>query len=371
MDSVLTYMGNKREAGGLLKWAFDEATEYLGRVPDSVGEGFSGSGAATDHLMRLSPKAKWYINDCSPACVAVAKSRLAAMDPKVKQEGGGLVMRLNAEADSKQGRALPSSVAYISKYWAPASTQPKAGERVYYTTQNGRRLDVLRNGIDKAPEPIRDLLLGPLLVEASKHNNTCGNFGAFYKDRNGVGAVGGSKSQDLKRITKPITLTIPPPYPLAKNASTPDISQLDVQAWAESLPPVDFVYLDPPYNKHPYSIYYFLLDIIADWSKPEVPDTYRGQPKGWARSDFNSTVKARGAIERLVKALPAKVIAMSYHDAGLVSVKDLHDMLSKYGKVKSITADHTPYRCMQGQAGYKREGEAVKRNEQMWLLFKN
>ena len=48
---------------------------------------------------------------------------------------------------------------------------------------------------------------------------------------------------------------------------------------------LDIVYYDPPYNKHPYNIYYFLLDIVNNMDLDiEVPDTYRGQPKGWKKS---------------------------------------------------------------------------------------
>lgn len=371
MDNVLTYMGNKREAKGLIEWALSEATNALGHTPRSAGDGFFGSGAAAQHLMQLAPAAQWYLNDISPACVAVAKSRLAAATPAVVQEGKAVAEALNAEADARDSRALPRALRYVSEHWAPSTQTPKSGERVYFTCQNGRRLDVLRHGIEQQGGATRDLLLGPLLVQASKHNNTCGNFGAYYKDAAGIGAVGGSKSQDLGRITRPIVLTLPTPFPLAKSAPVPEITQVDAQAWARSLPPLDFVYLDPPYNKHPYSIYYFLLDMLAQWDKPEIPNSYRGQPKGWARSDYNSVVRAEGALDALVAALPAKVIAMSYHDAGIVTEERIRKMLEKHGKVKSITASHTPYRCMQGQAGYKRVGEAVPRKEQMWILVKD
>ena len=58
------------------------------------------------------------------------------------------------------------------------------------------------------------------------------------------------------------------------------ISQQDTNTWIKTIPEVDLVYYDPPYNKHPYNIYYFLLDIINNWdTNIEIPDTYRGQPK--------------------------------------------------------------------------------------------
>ena len=59
--------------------------------------------------------------------------------------------------------------------------------------------------IKQIPEKYRCYLLAPLLVQASIHNNTNGQFSAFYKDENGLGKYGGKKEIDLKRITKDIS----------------------------------------------------------------------------------------------------------------------------------------------------------------------
>ena len=37
------------------------------------------------------------------------------------------------------------------------------------------------------------------------------------------------------------------------------VSQGDTKHWTKQIPELDLVYYDPPYNKHPYCIYYFLL----------------------------------------------------------------------------------------------------------------
>ena len=66
----------------------------------------------------------------------------------------------------------------------------------------------------------------------------------------------------------------------------------------------------PPYNKHPYNIYYFLLDIINNWDTDiEIPETYRGQPKNWKKSPYCSFVKAKKSFEDLIKKYSFKNIS--------------------------------------------------------------
>ena len=74
--------------------------------------------------------------------------------------------------------------------------------------KNGIRIDLIRNYIDTLPSDIKPFILAPLIVKSSIHNNTNGQFSAFYKDGN-IGAYGGAKGVDVKRITTPITIEPP------------------------------------------------------------------------------------------------------------------------------------------------------------------
>ena len=114
--------------------------------------------------------------------------------------------------------------------------------------------------------------------------------------------------------------------------------------WIREIPKVDLVYYDPPYNKHPYSIYYFLLDIVNDWDLSiEIPETYRGQPKNWYKSPYNSFKKAQTEFEELIKNTKANFILISYNNGGIIPLEDLNTILSKYGKVTRIPVDHKTY----------------------------
>ena len=75
---------------------------------------------------------------------------------------------------------------------------------------------------------------------------------------------------------------------------------MDTNEWVKKIPKLDLVYYDPPYNKHPYSIYYFLLDILNNWDSIEIPDTNRGQPLTWNKSMYNSITYAEKTFEDLI-----------------------------------------------------------------------
>src|SRR5205807_6041118 len=98
---------------------------------------------------------------------------------------------INAEIETRQ---FPQG--FIEELYAPRDERRiKESDRVFYTQSNARRLDNYRRLLDELPASSRDMLLGPLLSEASVHANTAGVFKGFYKDRKtGIGRFGGSNA---------------------------------------------------------------------------------------------------------------------------------------------------------------------------------
>jgi len=220
---------------------------------------------------------------------------------------------------------------------------------------------------NKTPKTIKNYLLASLLIEASIHNNTNGQFSAFYK-KDGIGAFGGKTGTDIKRITQPIMLKLPI---FSENKCVVNISQMDTNEWVKTLPEVDVIYYDPPYNKHPYSIYYFMLDIINNWNiEIKIPDTYRGQPKNWLKSKYNSFSNAEEVFADLIKNTKAKYIILSYNNGGIIPLENLDKILQKYGTLKKIPVIHKTYNKLKGIANYKRKTEKIKIKEFLWLLKK-
>ena len=91
---------------------------------------------------------------------------------------------------------------FIRDRYAPHDDEEvQAGERVFYTGENARRLDAYAQLKRQSDPKLRDLLLGSLLSEASIHANIGGVFKGFYKDPDtGIGKYGGKGEDALERI---------------------------------------------------------------------------------------------------------------------------------------------------------------------------
>jgi adenine-specific DNA-methyltransferase len=338
--STLTYMGNKRKLVGYIDNVIDHVIEKLNKPTITFADPFSGSGVVSKHAFTSSKCSHVIANDIASYSHLINHYNLLPLRSTELQEQLCHIIDI--------ANSLPP---------------PK-----------------LRNFIDTdaVPDKFRPYLLSLLVVQASIHNNTNGQFAAYYKDEDGIGCFGGKKHVDLKRITGRIILPYPAFHKNTLDECSATITQKDVITWCNDLKKngnlVDLVYLDPPYNKHPYSIYYFLLDIICTWDKSvTIPDTYRGQPKNWIRSDFNSTVGARDAIWKLVSEIPAKFVAFSYYSAGIVSVPEIDEMLAELGDVERHIIPHNTYKKLYGIGSYKREKEpetAGCATEYLWVLHK-
>ena len=218
-------------------------------------------------------------------------------------------------------------------------------------------------------EKHKPYILAPLLVQCSMYNNTNGQFSAYFKDKTKkVGKFGGHNEIDIKRITA----RIKPIMPLLTNHKVNvHISQKDVNEWIDDIPEVDLLYLDPPYNKHPYCIYYFLLDVINNWDTTiEIPKTNRGQPKTWDKSMFCSFKWAEKEFTTLIDkaSKKAKFILLSYNNNGIIPLEKIKEIFNRYGTLYAKQFEHKPYNKLKGIASYKREGENKKIKECLWLL---
>jgi adenine-specific DNA-methyltransferase len=360
-DQIITYLGNKRKILTHISKCLDIIEEREGEKQLTMADAFSGSGIVGRLLKTRA--SHLYVNDCAGYSETLNKCFLANPNKDFIKNVEKYINQANELADKN---VLHEEDEWISKHWSPKG-EIKPEHRVYFTEQNGRRIDIIRNFIDTIPEKYKPFLLGPLLVEASIHNNTNGQFTAFYKDGD-IGAFGGSKGNDLHRITAPIYLKSPV---LLSNDSKIHVDRDDANEWITGLPDIDVLYLDPPYNKHPYCIYYFLLDIINDWDKTvEIPDSYRGQPKNWIKSAYNSSRHAISAFKHLIENAPAKYILLSYNDEGIIPIDTLESIMDQHGTVEKIPIDHKVYNRLRGIADYKREKEARNVKEFIWMLTK-
>ena len=357
---ILTYMGNKRKLLHKLSEVIDMVTTELKQDTISASDVFSGSGIVS-RLLKTKVDVL-YTNDLAGYSKTLNRCYLSTPNKNDLQKIREYIDLANKFASQEGDGGAPS---WIRRHWAPSGEITK-GQRVYFTEKNALLIDKYMYFIKQIPEKYSCYLLAPLLVEASIHNNTNGQFSAFYKDENGLGKYGGKKEVDLKRITKDISLDMPIFSP---NPCKVAVSQADSNEWVQQIPLTDITYLDPPYNKHPYSIYYFLLDIINNWdTNVEIPNTNRGQPRNWTKSAYNSFTNAESAFRDLVSKIKSKFIILSYNNKGIIPLKTIESILSKRGAVYKIPVDHKTYNRLKGIASYKRKCEWQDVKEFIWLV---
>ena len=369
---ILTYMGNKRkylkkidEIILLVKNALDQETL-------TIGEGFSGSGIVSRLFKnRASDKnnnlGTFYVNDISGYsktlnCCYLTSSKNLSTDDIEK-----LILHLKKIREFIKSPQNPEP--FIAKYWAPKSDKDiQPNERVYFTAENAKIIDQMLYYIHNIVEDkYKCFLLAPLIVQCSIHNNTNGQFSAYYKDENKEkGMYGGKKQVDLNRITGKITPEMPF---LTSHKANVHVSQNDVLKWLNTIPEVDLMYYDPPYNKHPYNIYYFLLDIINNYdTNIKIPNTYRGQPKNWEKSNYCSLKKAKSEFKTLINNTKAKFILVSYNNKGIIPIEELDEILLEKGNLYKIPFKNGAFNKYLGIAAKKRKKKNEKLEEFLWLV---
>ena len=352
-------MGNKRKLLNKIKEILINLEEREGRKL-SIGDGFSGSGIVSRLFKQHADKL--YTNDIADYSETLNRCYLSNITESNKKEIEKYIKLANKHADNKTKKY---NKKFVSGNWAPITDKIKEDERVYFTKENGERIDILRNYIETIPERYKYYLLGSLLVESSIHNNTNGQFSAFYKNGN-IGQYGGKKNIDVKRITSPITLKIPV---YENNNCNINVQKKDTNEWVKTIPELDLVYYDPPYNKHPYNIFYFLLNIINNWdTNQSIPDTYRGQPLNWEKSQYNSSIHAEKIFEDLIKNTKSKYILLSYNSGGIIPLSKMNTILKKYGEVEKIPVIHKTYNRLKGISEYKRTKAKDPIKEYFWLI---
>jgi adenine-specific DNA-methyltransferase len=356
---IITYMGNKRKFIPILSNIIDSIKLELNKEL-VLADGFSGSGIVS-RLFKTKSKQLW-TNDIAGYSETLNTCYLSTPSFQEYNKIQNNIDRANTFAHENTIKCEK----WIRKHWAPEG-KIKKHHRAYYTEKNAKVIDRYRYFINTLPEKERPHILAPLLVEASIHNNTSGQFSAFYKDEHGIGKYGGKKEIDVSRITGSIRLPMPLFSPKECDVH---VSRSDTNDWVKTLPDnIDLIYYDPPYNKHPYSIYFFMLDIINNWdTNQEIPDTNRGQPKNWTKSAYNSSKFAKKAFENLIQNTRATFILLSYNNGGIIPLNDFETILGKYGKIIKIPVEHKTYRKFQGIASYKRKKEQEDVKEFLWLL---
>ena len=334
-EQIITYLGNKRSLLSFIGKAVNIVKERLNKDKLDILDAFSGSGIVSRMLKQHSNVL--YSNDLENYCYTINKCYLTNKQDIDFAKLTELYRKLQQETSNSL------RPGFISEMYAPLDDKNiQKGERVFYTTRNAHYIDTIRQLLELTSEPYKTMLLAPLLYEASVHTNTSGIFKAFYKNsKTGIGQYGGNGKNALFRILSDIHLKLP----ILSNFDCKSIIlQKDANLLCNELPAIDLAYLDPPYNQHPYSSNYFMLNLINDYKKPEKVSKVSGIPDNWNRSNYNFGRTAKSSLYELCKSLNAKYLLISFNSEGYISYKEMTDMLSSIGDLEIFDAQHNVFR---------------------------
>ena len=226
--------------------------------------------------------------------------------------------------------------------------------RQYFSDYNGKKIDAIRQQIEKwknnneISENLYFFLLASLLESADKVANTASVYGSFLKHL--------KKSAQKELYIEPADFFINDNEHQVFNK---DSNQLIKKIEGEIL------YLDPPYNTRQYGANYHLLNTIAlyDYFEPKGKTGLRNYNK----SQYCSKRSVKNAFEELIKNASFKYIFLSYNNEGLMSVKDVNEIMSKYGKYDLAAIDYQRFRADKEE---NRNHKADKTEEYLHILEK-
>ena len=334
---IITYLGNKRSLLGNIEKEVIEIENKIGSKKLVCADIFSGSGIVARMLKKHS--SKLIVNDLENYSSLINSCYLINKNDYPSEICAEFRKEIERKCEEKKYAGI------ISKNYAPQDDNNiLQGERVFYTHENAVLIDTYRKLIDEIvnEKSLKKFFLAPLITEASIHVNTSGVFKGFYKDKDtGIGCFGAAGKNALTRILSKIQLKEPV---FSNFDSELEIYQKDAVELSKELKNLDIVYLDPPYNQHPYGSNYFMLNLIIKNKIDVEISKVSGITQDWNHSVFNKASTALYSMEEIISNICAKYVIISYNSEGFITFDEMSEMLKKYGRLKTVEITYNTFR---------------------------
>jgi adenine-specific DNA-methyltransferase len=256
---------------------------------------------------------------------------------------------VGTDADRVDQRTLAEEIARLNSLPGRAGyvTETFCERSRFFQPRNGARIDAIRAAIeaDHADSPLRPLLLASLLLAADRVDSTTGLQMAYLKEW-------------APRSHRELTLQVPDLLPGPGAAVHGDALET-----VAHLPPVDLMYLDPPYNQHRYFTNYHIWETLVRWDEPDhygVACKRIDSRDDATRSPFNSRRSMRDALAQVVAAARAEVLVLSYNDESWVTADEITGLLRDAGHDHVGVLEFDRKRYVGAQIGiFNRSGDKV------------
>lgn len=347
-SQLIPYIGNKRKLLPLI----GDAIAATGLREGTFVDLFTGSTVVARFAKTLGFAV--LANDWEPYSFEIANGTVA-----LNQRPGFSALGGPASAFEALNRVAPVE-DYVSVHLCPDNDDDPdvENERMFFTRANGSRIDAMREQIrqwerEGLLDPFeRSYILAAMVYSVSYVSNTSGVFKGFHN------GWGGQTGTALYRILSEIELC----EPVLLDNARPNLAwREDAAALAPRLADVigaspDIVYLDPPYNQHPYGSNYHVLNTVVLWDKPPLNPKILVDGKAtekaairkdWRterRSHYNHAKQAPAALAALVESIDARWLLMSYSTDGNIPLEDVLGTLGSRGALQIFSKPYKRYR---------------------------
>jgi len=301
-------------------------------------DAFSGTGAVGEFL---KDKFRITANDVQYYSFIISQAKLNTPDLQFHKLGFDPFDYFNKEKREYEG--------FIFKNYSH-----KGSKRMYFSAENGLKIDFIRNKIDewKKQDRLTDFeyyyLIAALLESVSKVANIAGVYGSYLKTWD-------------PRAVKPM-LFIKVEQRDIKGLYEAEVHNKTIEELINDISG-DILYLDPPYTKNQYSVQYHLLETIAKNDNPEIKGKGGLRDTSETASAFSRNGDAEVAFEKIVAKARFKYIILSYNSDGLMSQKYIENILKRYGKPETYEIRKIDYKQ------YKNHQTANKQEHCEYLFF--
>ena len=343
-SQLIPYIGNKRKLLDLIHQAISQTKIENGTFVDL----FSGSTVVSRFAKKLGFRV--LSNDWEPYSEQIAKGTIVLNKiPEFEKLGGHEnVFKILNDVEPLED--------YVSRHLCPSDDNNLDHEkdRLFFMRKNGMKIDAMRELIsnwvdnDMISDTEFSYIMASFMYSVSYVSNTSGVFKGFHK------GWGGSNGTAQYRICSDIKLRPAIIYDNGQdNISSREDAGLLVDNLSELLGDVpDIVYLDPPYNQHPYGSNYHVLNSIVLWDKPNFPEKITRGTKSairldWRserRSAYNYSIKAAEEFDNLIRKINCKYILTSYSTEGNIPLEKIMNILGSKGSLSVVKREYVRYR---------------------------
>ena len=345
----MNYIGSKLSLLGFLEESIHKIVDKRTRVKKNkiFCDLFAGTGSVGFHFKKLGYKI--IANDIQYYSYVLNRHYIGNHKELKFSKLLKYIPRLKNSSDRKTAvcdylSKLKGKKAFIYNNYCWGGTKSSKNPRQYFSDENGMLCDAIRLKIEefKKQKWITDdeyyFLIASLLESIDSYANTASVYGAFLKKL---------KKSALRQLTLK-------PAQFFKNDQEHEVFNKDINQLITKVK-ADILYLDPPYNQRQYSANYHVLETIARYDKPQIFGKTGLRSYDSQKSLYCSKAQVKTCFKDLILKANAKYIFLSYNNEGLMSLKDIKEIMSLRGKYGCFTKDYSRYK-----ADNKRDYKASK-----------